>query len=544
MKRNYMKFLVIITIMTVSSLSSSNAQEVLLGSYEFTTGENQTKPSNVQAGVVLSDIIFTPKSTTVTATYTGDAVETKWNKAINFGNSNCVQFYLKNDKADTGFDVTRITITLKRTGPATKFRVAFGSAVNPNADMYNANDPLIGTTDYVTYNFQENTKDASVTGAVSPVPPVFGGDTVYIAFATVSDPAGSETVTIDKVEVYGYLPKLHVQENFSAYSPIALSQEPVESMKISDDVALAQVPGWTGMNLYAFIAGTAPASAAMFGITATDSAYLTSPVLDLSSPSVVSFKYRSRMGSDINPDGRIKVLVDNNELVWADQSTATTLQNVLTETFIGNSSSKLTFTAPVAEGNQMIIDDIKIYQSFEPGIDLPFNHTVDFGVVNFNAQKSMQLPVKAFNLSTDLTMSFKQGTNFSLGASTITQAAATSGTDISINFTAPAVEGAYTDTLVISHASKSIKQVFVKAVAGDASAVPEVFVGKISISGQKVMLNDLAGKQLQVYNLSGVMIKEIMLTRSTESIIFQSKGVYMLRLRDNQGAVSTKVLIQ
>jgi len=548
MKKNYLKFalhsLMAIAILMGSVFSNLHAQEVLLGTYEFTTGENQTKPSNVQTGIQLSDIIFTPGSTTVTGTYAGDAFETTWNKAINFGNSNCIQFYLKNDKSDTGFDITRISITLKRTGPASKFRVTYGSVINSNTDMYNANDPLIGSTDFATYIFNENTKDPSVTGAVNPVPPVFGSDSMYLAFATISNPNASETVTIDKIEIYGYLPQFYIQENFSNYSPIALSQEPVESMKISDDVALSQIPGWTAMNMYAFIAGATPASSGLLGITATDSAYLTTPALNLSQPFHVGFKYRSRMGSDINPVGVLKLFMDNNELVWEGQTFATSLLGIVTEPLIGAQGSKLTFTSPMVEGNQMIVEDIKVYQSFEPGIDLPFNHVANFGVVNFSAQKDMQVPIKAFNLTSDLTLALKQGTSFGLGTTTLAQAAATTGTELTVNFTAPAVEGVYMDTIIVSHANKQIKQIFVKAVAGETSAVPEILAGKISISGNTVVLNDLAGKQLQVYNLSGVMVKEIARTQSIESIIFPDKGAYVLRLRDNQGAVSTKVLIQ
>ncbi|MFA5417988.1 MAG: T9SS type A sorting domain-containing protein [Bacteroidales bacterium] len=550
MKTKYFKtslkkltFIVAMAILA-GGLTSLNAQEVLLGTYEFTTGDNQTKPSNVQTGVQLSDVIFTATSTTVTATYANDAIETTWNKAINFGNSNCLQFYLKNGKTDVGFDITRIEITVKRTGPAAKFRIAHGNLVNPNTDTYNSSDPLIGLADYATYNFNENTKDPSVTGSVSPVAPVFGSDSVYIAIATTSNPNGSEIVSIDKIEVFGYLPKFHIEENFSNYSPIAVSGEPADSMRISDDVALSQIPGWTASNLYAFVAGAVPASSAMFGITATDSAYLTTPALDLTQPFNVSFKFRSRMGPDINPDGRIKLVSDNNVLVWEGQSTATVLKSIVTEPIMLPANTKLTFTCPMVEGNQMIVDDVKIYQSFDAGINLPFNHVVDFGVVNYSSTKALQVPILAYNLKNDLTLTLKQGTSFTLGSSTIAQATAIAGTDLSVSYTAPAEATVVNDTLLVMDGDVQIKQIFIKAEAGDVSAVPAVLAGKISIHGNTVLLSDLADKQLQVYTIAGLKVKEITRTVNQESIMLPSKGAYILRLRDNQGAVSTKVLIQ
>lgn len=90
----------------------------------------------------------------------------------------------------------------------------------------------------------------------------------------------------------------------------------------------------------------------------------------------------------------------------------------------------------------------------------------------------------------------------------------------------------------------SLLRVDITAYGEDASAVPEVFVGKISISGNTVILNELEGKHLQVYNLSGMLVNEITLTQAHESIRLPHKGVYVLRLRDNQSAASTKVMIQ
>lgn len=90
----------------------------------------------------------------------------------------------------------------------------------------------------------------------------------------------------------------------------------------------------------------------------------------------------------------------------------------------------------------------------------------------------------------------------------------------------------------------SLLRVDITAFGEDISAVPEVFAKKIIIKGNTLTLNNLDGKQLQVYNLSGVLMKEITHTRSLESIVFPDKGAYVLRFCDNKSALSTKVLIQ
>lgn len=90
----------------------------------------------------------------------------------------------------------------------------------------------------------------------------------------------------------------------------------------------------------------------------------------------------------------------------------------------------------------------------------------------------------------------------------------------------------------------SLLRVDITAYGENANAVPEVFAGKISIIGNTVILNELEGKQLQVYNLSGVLLNKLTLTHAHESILLPDKGVYVLRLRDNQSVASTKLMIQ
>ena len=111
------------------------AQDVLLGQYEFTTGANQSKPTNVATGITMSDIIIgvgNIPANAISATFSNDELATSnWSTSANTGAAKkAVQFCITKDAATSGFKVNRVDVTFKRsvatTGTSGKIQLNYG----------------------------------------------------------------------------------------------------------------------------------------------------------------------------------------------------------------------------------------------------------------------------------------------------------------------------------------------------------------------------------------------------------------------------------
>jgi len=539
MKRNYMKFtfnyLVAIAFLMGSVLSGLQAQEVILGSYEFTYGENQDKATSVYPGLTFSPIII-EGANPIVPTYNedGSLSTTNWGTVAGFGNGRCINMSLTRDITSLSFNITKVEISFKRNFTVAK-NIILTAATSVNTNSYETYKRAI------EYDGSGNYTNLTLTNTNNLIPLLNSPTPLYLIIGMVAT-ATTDVVTLDKITVYGK--PYFMYENFSNYSTIALTQEPVESMRITDDVALSLSPGWTASNLYAFKGGPNPPSTGLFGITATDSAYLTTPAMNLTQPFHLNFKFRSRMGKDINPEGRLNIYMDDNQLLWTDSTTATSLQERASEAFVGTAASKVTFTSPKIEGNQMIVDEIYFQPTTKPALNFLLLSAQDLGKVALNTAKKLDLPLKAFNLTGDVTLVLKSGTKFSLAGNTIAKASAEAGATIQVTFPATNAAGQYVDTLVISTNESANRMVALKAIVGDENAVPAILEGKLKINGNVVMLTDCADKHLQVYTIAGMKVTEIFRTGNQETITLPENGCYLLRLLDNQGTVTSKLLIQ
>lgn len=176
---------------------SSKAQDVLIGQYEFTTGAGQLKATNVTNEVTMGDIYINPAK--VTANYVADALETsKWGTSMAVTGGTCIQFTIAKKESEKGFKVSRVDLTLKRTGPANRLQLNYGIDFNPTLKTF-SNTSTFGTTAFAKYSLTENTGTN-----VTAISPVINNSPQYFAIATLATTT-SEIVTIDKIEVYGII---------------------------------------------------------------------------------------------------------------------------------------------------------------------------------------------------------------------------------------------------------------------------------------------------------------------------------------------------
>lgn len=513
------------------------SNEVLLGEYAFTSGDNARKATRTEKGLQLSDVHIPPES--LQASFENDMVNvTNWSTSFQMTAGKSVQFSIAKDASIQQFQVTRVDVLVKHAG-SEGIVMHFGTAYNSATRTTNLNSMQISKDSLITVVMQQG-----VGSTVTPTPLITDNNPFYLAIGTRSANL-TDIVTIDHIKVYGTVTKL--AEDFSAYDATAVTGDMSLMPLVSNDVSLSKQPGWSAQNVYAFKAGTGYVATMLLGPTATDSAFITTPDLDLSQPFMFNFGYRSRMGSDINPDGRLNVYLNDSLLIWEGQSTLTSMENVSSIAFIGTPDSKITFTVPTVAGNEMIIDNISVERSSQPALNLPLHCNIDLGVLSLNNSKTIHIPLLAANLSRDLSVVMSSGTNFQITSPTeIDKVTAETGTEITITFTPPVFPGLYNDTIMIGTANMTSRAIYLSVVHDYYNTVPQVFEGKITVHDRNIIVKGSSINQLQLFSLTGILIGKVQATGSESSIATPSEGCYLLRIigNDSQNTFTKKVIIK
>jgi hypothetical protein len=332
-------------------------------------------------------------------------------------------------------------------------------------------------------------------------------------------------------------------EDFANYDATALSNITLVTLPtMTNDVSLSRVTGWTGNYLYQYKAGSPNLGAACLGSTAIDSAYITTPALDLSQPFSLTFKARSL---NVATDGRFNVYLDGTQLIYQGTNSTNALAQQTTQAFVGTATSKLTFTGRKIDGNEIVIDGIVLNNSANPALNISLNKIENFGSVLQGAEKTVDIPVQGYNLAGDLAVSLKYGTNFSLTSNaTIPQATAASGSTMSVKFTSPFTTNEITDTLIIASTNLTSRKIAIKATPTISTEVTELKNSqKITVTSTGVELIGFEGEKLNVYNLVGVKMFEINKLTNMENFIIKNKGSYIINIQGAGKSISKKILL-
>ncbi|MEA4982620.1 MAG: hypothetical protein VB066_07870 [Paludibacter sp.] len=630
----------------VFSTSLSYGQDVLLGTYNFTTGADQLKASGVADGITMGDIVIDPAK--LTANYSSDAIEiSNWATSMNISAGKCINIPLNKAASASEFNVSRVDIVLKRT-TANKIQINFGNEANTfDSKTYTATT-LHGTSSYATYALTEATGTGSVV-----IPAKTDANTLYLSIGTMSA-SNTEVVYIDKIEIYGtvnvitvpsimsnitqkkvsasinhpltfevilnganltqattvsligdgasYFSKdvssiaavdlnassktisvsyaansitynsltrlqtphtatLRIEnpeittidvalsatcdllfEDFSNYDATANSSNSLAVLPtIPDDVPLSLVSGWAGDQLYAYKAGSPNLGTACLGSTNADSAFLTTPTLDLSQPFDLFFKARSLV---VDTDGKFKVFLDGNQLIYDSINTSISLRRYTTTTFVGTSSSKLTFTGRKVDLNEIIVDSIVVNYSSLPALNIPLNKVENFGTTVPGGQKTVDIAIKGYNLTGDLNLSLEGGTNFTLlTGATVAQATATAGTTVQVRFNAPLTTGTYTDKLIIGTSDFRSREISLTAISDNTTGMSITETGKVLVNASDIVLSGYAGANVIVYSVAGVKIAEQNNIADQATISVNNRGCFLLKIEKNGNTLSHKVMI-
>lgn len=334
-----------------------------------------------------------------------------------------------------------------------------------------------------------------------------------------------------------------LMEDFSGYNEIGVASSILADLPaVDDNLTHSLVSGWTGDNLYAFRASSPNFGAICLGSSVADSAYLISPELDLSQPFNVMFKMRSLAGST---DGRFRLYLDGDQLINSGGQTNQTLTTKTSQAFVGTATSKIKLTGVQVETNQIVIDTIVVNYSSDPTLNVALNKEEDFGGVVPGSEKTIDIPLKAYNLTGDVTLSLLSGANFSIvSEATVAQATAVSGTTVSVKFTAPATTGAYSETLTLATNGMTNRTILLKASSDYGTGTEVTNNRKIIVNNSGVELSGYAGAKVAVYNLAGISISDYSNVTDSQTILINDKGCYILKIEDGKTSISEKVIIR
>lgn len=334
-----------------------------------------------------------------------------------------------------------------------------------------------------------------------------------------------------------------LMEDFSGYNEIGVASSILADLPaVDDNLTHSLASGWAGDKLYAFRASSPNFGAICLGSSVADSAYLISPELDLSQPFNVMFKMRSLAGST---DGRFRLYLDGDQLINSGGQTNQTLTTKTSQAFVGTATSKIKLTGVQVETNQIVIDTIVVNYSSDPTLNVALNKEEDFGGVVPGSEKTIDIPLKAYNLTGDVTLSLLSGANFSIvSEATVAQATAVSGTTVSVKFTAPATTGAYSETLTLATNGMTSRTILLKASSDYGTGTEATNNRKIIVNNSGVELSGYAGAKVAVYNLAGISISDYSNITDSHTILINEKGCYILKIEDGKTSISEKVIIR
>ena len=180
-----------------SSISLLNAQDVLLGQYEFATGANQQKPSLVTAGLTFSEIIIEPEGLTVDY-IDNTLVASNWVSSLatsNHPGAKMVQFAITKGDFLSEYNVFKITLRYKTTAGPHVIHAFYGSAINPD----NLTSRRTGQN-ALDFKVTEMDEGRNSNGVLFPA--ILNEMPTYYAIA-FNQPTAEDQITFDKIEVWG-----------------------------------------------------------------------------------------------------------------------------------------------------------------------------------------------------------------------------------------------------------------------------------------------------------------------------------------------------
>lgn len=403
----------------------------------------------------------------------------------------------------------------------------FNIADNLTLAIEGADAGLFSLNQY-SYTASEINTGVTVTASYTP--------TTYDA------PVAKIKVTYGTVEKYinllGTVPVLF--ETFDTKDTTGL----INGSPLSDISNYTVLAGWSMENVTKWHkSGTYAFTPALISNVDTI-ASISTPPLDLSKPFKVSMLGK-RLNN--NNNGESYLLVDTDTIFYYDNPN-NSFRLITVDGYIAGENSNIHFEGKGVANNQVGFDNITINYTNSPALSLPYSSLQNFGNKLPGVSSTINIPVKAYNLSGDLSVSAPANSVFELlSGTTITKAAAETGTNIQVKFTPSAYES-YTDKITVNGGGLLLnglsvdRTVYLSGVGSISTGTENLKTTcKIVVEGQVLKTSVIGGANLEVFSITGHMLIRKTFTDNTQLNLEQ--GAYLVKVRDSKGITIQKVLV-
>ncbi len=530
--------MVVITVICVS-LSELNAQNyTLLGRYNIEGPDSAAAMTITDNpyGLSFSNLILNTNNIVVYQ-YSPDAGELKTsNWGSGFNTTKNIEILIQRN-GNQNFKITHISVNYWNNTPGREINVRANDVEIMKRATHASNKT---STTSIGEVYIETNPDNTIVAHIANIPAIENDDVQSIKFAAKTNVA----LNIKKIEIYGFI-NYKLYEDFGNTAIVNIAKTTGTTIADFNPLALTdfRVPGWTGSsnNQLVFAVANERAAGMLFGGTASDTAYIKSPAIDLSEAYEVTYENRARVSGN---NGKT-LIYDNNGLLKEETRTEYSYATVSTDGFIGSASENITFAVPKQDGSEQVIDNIVIIPTTKPALNYALQSAKALGTAAKSSSKVFTIPLKAANLTGDVTLALQSGTNFTLSGGTVAQATAEAGTDVEITFNAPETAGTYTDVLTISAAGTTDRVVTLSAISDLGTSTINLTDGSVIVTGNQLTINGHAGNKASIYNLSGATL--FVQANISDNAVFTlpAKGVYLLKIEGNNSfPATTKVVIR
>lgn len=276
-------------------------------------------------------------------------------------------------------------------------------------------------------------------------------------------------------------------------------------------------------------------------------AKLTTPALDLSKPFQLTF-----LGKRINNEnnGESFMLVDQDTIFKVDNPN-NSFRAISVDGYIASSNSRISFSGKGVVNNQVAFDNIRISYTTSPTLSIPYSSKKNFGVVVPSGSTTIDIPLKAYNLTGDLTVSTPVSGVFELlsgTAITKTAAESESGTTIQVRFNPTGYES-YTDKIVISggglmtNGASGDRTIYLMGEGGISThADANRSQPQIILNDQSLSIMTQGNATIELYDVTGNLRMQKNFSNAIQTII--RPGIYVIRVREQEDVFVRKIIVR
>lgn len=265
------------------------------------------------------------------------------------------------------------------------------------------------------------------------------------------------------------------------------------------------------------------------------------PEVDLSKPYKITL-----VGKKQASYGRSYIFANQDTIRYFNFTSDSYALNTI-DGFVGTANTKITFQAVGIDGNKVIFDNIVIANTTSPSVSLPLTGRQDFGNILPNTSKTIGIPIKAYNLTGDLTVSVPSTGEFELlSGTTISKVDAEAGTEISVKFTPVDYEN-YGDMIQVTGGGLptggSTRTIYLTGVGSISTDMTNLMNdNKLFVEHKTLNISTSGAATMQVYSVNGVLLQQKSFVNSTQTIL--AGGLYLVRVKTEQGNSIEKIIVK